>query len=85
MFILSVSIIFIFWHLVSRHLLTIQQYTRRITLEAQQDPLALDRPIDKHTKKDELASTVDAINFMCRKAVKTYRKLEDETSEKIKA
>ncbi len=84
MFILSVSIIFIFWHLVSRHLLTIQQYTRHITLEAQQDPLKLNRPINKHTKNDELASTVDAINFMCRKAVKAYRKLEDEASEKIK-
>ncbi|NPA24504.1 MAG: response regulator [Deltaproteobacteria bacterium] len=84
MFILSVSIIYIFWHLVSRHLLTIQQYTRDINPETQQDPLALDRPINKHTKNDELASTVDAINFMCRKAVKAYRKLEDETSEKIR-
>ncbi len=84
MFIISVSIIFIFWHLVSRHLITIQRYTRRITFEAQQDPLTLDRPINRFVKNDELASTVDAINFMYRKAVKAYRKLEDQTSEKIR-
>jgi len=84
MFILSVSIIFIFWHLVSRHLLTIQQYTRRITLEEEQDPLTLDRPMNRRTKDDELSSTVEAINFMRDKAVKAYRKLEDETSKKIK-
>jgi len=84
MFILSVSIIFIFWHLVSRHLLRIQEYTRGITLEEQRDPLTLDRPMNRHTKDDELTSTVDAINFMCRNAVKAYRKLEDETSKKLK-
>jgi len=84
MFVLSVSTIFIFWHFVSRHLFTIQQYTRHITLEEQQDPLTLDRPVNKYTKNDELASTVDAINFMYSKAVKAYQKLEEETSEKIK-
>ena len=84
MSIVSVSIIFIFWHLVSRHLITIQQYTRGITLQAQQDPLTLDRPLNNHTKNDELASTVEAINFMHRKAVKAYRELQEQTAEKIK-
>ena len=81
---ISLSIIYIFWHLVSRHLVTIQQYTRHITFEEQKEPLVLDRPINKHTKNDELTSTVDAINFMYSKAIEAYRKLECETSEKIK-
>ncbi len=84
MFIISVSIIYIFWHLVSRHLIAIQEYTKRITLDEQQEPLALDRPVNKYTKNDELASTVDAINRMYQKAIEAYRKLENETSEKIK-
>jgi len=84
MAIVSLSIIYIFWHLVSRHLIAIKQYTKRITLEQQLEPLTLDRPIDEHTKNDELASMVDAINFMYTKAMEAYNRLECETSEKIK-
>ena len=84
MAIISLSIIYIFWYLVSRHLIAIQRYTRRITFEKQPPPLILDRPVNRHTKDDELASTVDAINYMYRKAIEAYRKLENETSEKIK-
>ena len=84
MAIISLSIIYIFWYLVSRHLIAIQRYTRRITFEKQPPPLILDRPVNRHTKDDELASTVDAINYMHRKAIEAYRKLENETSEKIK-
>ena len=84
MSIISISIIYIFWYLVSRHLITIQQYTRHITFEKQQEPLILDRPINRHTKDDELASTVDAINFMYSKAIEAYQKLKNETSKKIK-
>ena len=84
MAIISLSIIYIFWYLVSRHLIAVQRYTRRITFEKQPPPLILDRPVNKHTKDDELASTVDAINYMYRKAIEAYRKLENETSEKIK-
>ena len=84
MSIISLSIIYIFWHLISKHLITIQQYTKHITFERQQEPLKLDRPINKYTKDDELASVVDAINLMYSKAIEAYRKLERETSEKIK-
>ena len=82
MVIVLVSIIFIFWHLVSRHLSTIQEYTKGISLVEHQGVLKLDRPINKRTQNDELASTVDAINFMYRNAVKTYQKLEARTKEK---
>ena len=84
MSLVSLSIIYIFWNLVSRHLITIQQYTRHITFKEQQEPLVLDRPVNKYTKDDELATTVDAVNFMYRKAIEAYRKLQEETSEKIK-
>ena len=84
MSIISLSIIYLFWSLVSKHLITIQQYTRRITFEGQQEPLILDRAITRQTKHDELASAVDAINLMHGKAMEAYRKLEDETAERIK-
>ena len=84
MFILSVAIIFLFHNLVSRHLIAIQRYTRGITLGTQQDPLKLDRPINKHTKNDELSSTVDAINFMRNKIFEAYQNLEKQTREQIK-
>jgi len=84
MFIISVSIMFIFQRLVARHLTTIQRYTRRITFEEPQEaPLSLDRPLNRHTQNDELASTVNAINLMYRNAVNAYRELEDQTAEKI--
>ena len=84
MSIVSLSIIYIFWYLVSRHLIAIQRYTRHITFEEQQEPLTLNRPVNRRTKDDELATTVDAINFMYGKAIEAYHKLECETSEKIR-
>ncbi len=83
MFIISVSIMFIFQRLVVRHLATIQRYTRKITFEEPQDPLSLDRPSNRHTESDELASTVNAINFMYSNAVNAYRKLKEQAEEKI--
>ena len=83
MAIILLCVIYLFWYLVSRHLITIQQYTKGITFKYMQEPLVLDRPINQHTKGDELASAVDAINFMYRKAIKAYKKLEQEVSEKI--
>ena len=84
MFVLSVAIIFLFHHLVSRHLIAIQQYTRGIKLGLKQDPLTLDRPINRHTENDELTSTVDAINLMCREIFDAYQDLEKQTAEQIK-
>ncbi len=84
MMIISVFVIWIFDHLVSRHLFTIQKYTKNVILGRHQQDLDLDRPINKHTRNDELASTVDAINFMRRNAEKAYQKLEYQMSERIK-
>ncbi len=80
---ISLSIIYLFWFLVSKHLIKIQQYTKELNFEEPQKPLVLDRPKNKY-KEDELSSMVEAINLMYHKALEAYRKLERETSEKIK-
>ena len=73
MFIISVEVIYLFWRLVSRHLVSIKQYTRSLKLGKYQPPLTLDRPINKHTRNDELASVVEAINFMRLQTEKAYQ------------
>ena len=73
MFIISVEVIYLFWCLVSRHLVAIKQYTRSLKLGKYQPPLRLDRPINKHTRNDELASVVEAINFMRSQTEKAYQ------------
>ena len=83
MAIISLSIIYLFWHLVSKHLITIQEY-RNVRFDEPQKPLVLNRPENKFTKNDELASTVDAINFMYNTAMEAYQELQKETSENIK-
>ena len=73
MFVISVEVIYLFWRLVSRHLVAIKQYTRSLKLGKYQPPLRLDRPINKHTRNDELASVVEAINFMRLQTEKAYQ------------
>lgn len=80
---ISLSIIFIFWHLVSRHLITIQQYTRNIDFNKKKEPLKLDRALNKYTLDDELEATAEAINYMYNQAFNAYRTLERETTEKL--
>ena len=84
MLILSITIIILFHYLVSRHLTTIQKYTRSITLGLPQEPLKLDRSVNKYTKDDELATTVDTINLMCQKIYEAYQNLKKQASEQIK-
>ncbi len=73
MFVVSAGVIYLFWRLVSRHLIVIKQYTRNLKLGTHQNTLTLERPINKRTKNDELASMVDAINFMRDRAEKAYQ------------
>ena len=72
MLVVSVEVIYLFWRLVSRHLVAIKQYTRSLKLGKYQPPLTLDRPINEHTRNDELASVVEAINFMHLQTEKAY-------------
>ncbi len=73
MFIITVGIIHLFWRLVSRHLITIKEYTRNLKLGKYQPPLTLNRPVNKYTKNDELTSVVEAINYMRSEAEKAYQ------------
>ncbi len=84
MLLLSIAIVFTFWHLVSKHLIAIQNYTKDITFVGQQEPMVLDRGMRGYAKDDELASAVDAINLLYDKVMNTFQKLELETAEKIK-
>ena len=73
MFVISIEVIYLFWRLVSRHLVAIKQYTRSLKLGKYQPPLRLDRPLNKRTRNDELASVVEAINFMRLQTEKAYQ------------
>ena len=84
MLILAAAIIFLFHNLVSRHLVAIQRYTRSITPGERHEPLTLDRPVNAHTKDDELSSMVDAVNLMCRHVLEAYQNLEKQTSDQIR-
>ena len=73
MLVASVEVIYLFWRLVSRYLVAIKEYTRSLKLGKYQPPLTLERPINKHTRNDELASVVEAINFMRLQTEEAYQ------------
>ncbi len=83
MFLLSIAIIFLFHRLISRHLIAIQEYTKSIKLGLKQEPLTLDRPINRFTENDELTSTVNAINLMSREIFEAYQDLEKQIAKRI--
>jgi len=63
-FLISVLIIWIFQHFVTRHLSTMAAYARRFSLKNLDTPLTLDRPDSDLYRRDELAQVTDAINHM---------------------
>jgi len=60
-FLVSIFILYIFWHLVTQHLGTLARYARALTPDALDRPLKLERPRDS---RDELNEVVSAINSM---------------------
>ncbi|HLT14444.1 MAG TPA: EAL domain-containing protein [Marinobacter sp.] len=63
-FIVSILILWIFRHLVTRHLAAMAQYTRDLSLKNLSRPLRLDRHETPANKRDELGMVTDAINQM---------------------
>lgn len=63
-FLVSILIIWIFQHFVARHLSTMANYARKISLTNLAEPLKLDRPDSQLNRQDELAQVTDAINQM---------------------
>ena len=63
-FLISLLIIWIFQHFVTRHLSAMAGYARNFSLKNLDSPLQLDRPDTETYRKDELAQVTDAINQM---------------------
>jgi len=63
-FIVSTLVLWIFRHLVTRHLAAMAQYTRDLSLKNLSRPLRLDRHETPANKRDELGMVTDAINQM---------------------
>ena len=63
-FLVSILIIWIFQHFVTRHLTTMANYARDISLKNLSRPLILDRPDTHNNQVDELGQVTDAINKM---------------------
>ena len=63
-FLISLVIIWIFQHFVTRHLSTMAAYARRFSLQNLDEPLDLGRPNTDFYRKDELAQVTEAINQM---------------------
>src|SRR5690554_5493513 len=63
-FIVSTLVLWIFRHLVTRHLAAMAQYTRDLSLKNLSRPLHLDRHETPANKRDELGMVTDAINQM---------------------
>jgi len=63
-FFVSILILWIFRHLVTRHLSDMAAYARYFSLANLSQPLTLDRPDSRANRKDELGQVVDAINQM---------------------
>ena len=63
-FFLSVLIVLIFQHFVTRHLSSMAGYARQFSLDNLDTPLTLDRADTETHRRDELAQVTDAINQM---------------------
>jgi len=82
-FLVAGFILFIFYHLVTRHLVKIAHYTELHDIDSpEQQKLQLDRVESKY-HQDEFAVLVDGINTMHDKIVSSYKKIK-ESEEKYR-
>lgn len=68
-FLASIFIFFIFQFLITRHLISMAKFTKRLNIENLGAPLVLERKSSDITKQDELDQLVNAINSMQKKLV----------------
>ncbi len=79
MFLVASFILFIFYRLITRHLLTIASFARNLKINQPEKPLALSRK--QHKNVDELEIVVNAMNLMHRnmhEAFGALKKSEDQ-------
>ncbi|SFR43112.1 PAS domain S-box-containing protein/diguanylate cyclase (GGDEF) domain-containing protein [Marinobacter daqiaonensis] len=63
-FLISILIVWIFRHLVTRHLTRMANYARDFSLQSLDSPLTLDRPDTRRHRRDELGQVTEAFNHM---------------------
>ena len=88
-FSVSIFILFVVWHLITRYLYTMADYARRLNVDTLDLPLVLDRNVlkgKKNAKNNELFMVADAINDMrknLQNANDSLRKHRDQLEETV--
>ena len=80
-FLISILIIWIFQHFVTRHLSTMAAYARRFSLKNLDEPLTLERPDTELYRRDELAQVTDAFNQMRVRLKDDFKRQEADAEE----
>ncbi|PAV26266.1 diguanylate cyclase [Tamilnaduibacter salinus] len=75
-FFVSILIIWIFQHFVTRHLQTMAEFARRFSIHNRNEPLRLDRADTASNRRDELSQVVDAFNHMRERLEEDVQKQE---------
>ncbi|KPQ27942.1 MAG: EAL domain [Marinobacter excellens HL-55] len=83
-FFVSVLILWIFQHLVTRHLTAMADYTKDLSLRTLSRPLVLDRPDSESNNKDELGMVTDAINEMRERLNQDVERRERDAADILK-
>lgn len=83
-FFVSVLILWIFQHLVTRHLTAMADYTKDLSLKNLSRPLVLDRPDSSANGKDELGMVTDAINQMRERLIDDVARRERDAADILK-
>src|SRR5690554_4604197 len=83
-FFVSVLILWIFQHLVTRHLTAMADYTKDLSLKNLSRPLVLDRPDSTANGKDELGMVTDAINEMRERLNEDVARRERDAADILK-
>ena len=83
-FFVSVLILWIFQHLVTRHLAAMADYTKDLSLRNLSRPLVLDRPDSVANNKDELGMVTDAINEMRERLNEDVARRERDAADILK-
>lgn len=83
-FFVSVLILWIFQHLVTRHLTNMAAYTNDLSLRNLSRPLILDRPDNAANNKDELGMVTEAINEMRERLNQDVARRERDAADILK-
>lgn len=83
-FFISILILWIFRHLVTRHLTAMAVYTRDLSLKTLSRPLKLERPDTPGNRRDELGLVTDAINEMRERLNEDVARRERDAADILK-